>query len=334
MKTNLLLTLFLLLSLSGFSQKPVWGVDYFSFFDNREYNSKYNESQTFFGTRVTPQLSISVGEGQTIVGGFGVMFENGKKPFQDDPDPLIYYQYDSKNLCGTTGFFPREKMLGGYSTAFIRGTLPLYDPNMSGMLLQAKGSKGFAEIAIDWNGYRTDTDRESFLILSGGKYRMNRFYAAYQMSYFHYARAWKAPVDQHLVDNALIHLFGGYNILPNHKRDSAYVQLGYMQGLERIRGTNRSEAPKGLFAEVYFRHEKLGIKSTLYYGDHLMNFYSDFGSKVYWGDGFYRSNCYSKTDLFWNIVETKRTTLKLSSVHHFDGDALSWQQVLTLRIKI
>ncbi|MEI7676100.1 MAG: hypothetical protein WCJ03_04910 [Bacteroidales bacterium] len=341
MKNKFLIIAFLLLSLSGFAQKLIWGLDFLSFFDNREYNEHYARSETFFGTRVTPEAGIALDDHQKVMAGVGLLFENGKKPLQEDPDYQIYYQYNSAKFSANAGYFPRSRMMGNFPNVFLRGSLNYYQPNMSGLLLQSKSEKGFAEIGIDWNGMRTDSVRESFLLLSAGKYTTNRFYGGYHFTYFHFARAWDAPESQHLIDNALVHLFVGYNFTPKQKADSIYTQIGYMQGAERIRGIGTSYMPGGLYAEVYFKHKNIGIKNSLYLGDHQMNLYNvkdekgiSYGERVYWNEPFFQSNCYNRTEFFWNIAETKHTTIKLSSVHHFDGDSFGWQQILTFRVKI
>jgi hypothetical protein len=334
MKNRLLLSAFCLLSLAGFAQKPLWNVDFYSFFDNREYNSEYNFSQTFFGTRLTPEVGLSVGKGQKIMVGTNLFFENGKKQFQEQPEVTAYYQYDAPNFAANAGIFPRERMLGNFPSAFLYDSISIYDPNMSGILLQSQGDYGFAEFAIDWNGYRTNTQRESFLMLSAGRCYFNRLYTGYHFSYFHYARTWNAPDSLHLVDNGLVHLFAGVDLTPANGKDSIYVQAGYLRGAQRIRGTQTCEYPAGLLAELYYRHKKFGIKNTLYVGDRQMNFYKQFGSNLYWGDPYFQSNTYNRTELFWNIVENKKLAIKLSSIHHYDGKVFGWQQVLTLKTKI
>ena len=341
MKNNLLLAICLMISLNGFSQKPIWGLDFLSFFDNREYNDHYAISQTYFGTRVTPEAGIALDDHQKVMAGVGILFENGEKPLQQDPDYLLYYQYNTGKFSANAGYFPRSRLMGNFPNVFLRGNFNYYQPNMSGLLLQSKSNKGFAEIGIDWNGLRTDSVRESFLLLSAGKYSVNRFYGGYHFTYFHFARAWDAPETQHLVDNALVQMFVGYNFTPAHKIDSIYAQIGYIQGAERIRGVGTSFMPGGLYAEIFYKHKKLGVKNSLYLGDHQMNLYNvkdekgvAYGKRVYWNEPFFQSNIYNRTEFFWNISETKYTTVKLSSVHQFDGDSFGWQQILTFRVKL
>lgn len=341
MKNRLIFSLFMLLPLVASAQKTTWGVDFLSFFDNREYDSHYAISETYFGTRITPQLSVSVGEGQKLVAGAGFLLENGKKPMQQDPDYLAYYQAKTKAIGFLAGYFPRSKMMGNFPNIFLRSTLDYYHPNMSGLLIQKVASHGFAEIGIDWNGMRTDSVRESFLILSDGKYLKNQLYVGYHFSYFHFARAWNAPASQHLADNSLIHLFAGVQLMPHHLTDSAYIQGGFVQGANRLRGTDVSESPKGLYAEIYYKHDDLGVKNSFYFGNHQMNLYHakdekgvEYGERVYWNDPYFQSNCYNRTEFFWNIAQTKHTTVQLSSIHHFDGKSFGWQQVLSVKVKI
>ncbi len=329
-----LFSAFFLFSLIGFAQKPLWNVGFNSFFDNREYNSQYNYSQTFFGSRLIPEVGLTVGEGQKLMAGVTLFFENGKKQFQEQPEVTVYYEYNSPNFAANAGIFPRERMMGNFPSAFLYDSIAIYDPNMSGILLQTKSERGFAEFAIDWNGNRSKTKRESFLMLSAGKYKFKRLYTGYHLSYFHYARTWGASADEHLVDNGLVHLFAGVDFSSKSGNDSAYIQGGYLQGIERIRGTKNSEAPKGLFAEVFYQHKKVGMKNTLYLGDHRMNYYKQFGSNVYWGDPYFQSNCYNRTELFWNIIENQKLSLKLASIHHFDGNVFGWQQLLTLKVNL
>ncbi len=324
----------LLFSVMGYAQKTLWNVSFNSFFDNREYNSQYNHSQTFFGSRLTPEAGLSVGDGQKIMAGVNLYLENGKKQFQEQPEVTLYYEYNSSNFAANAGIFPRERMMGNFPSAFLYDSLAIYDPNMSGILLQRKSERGFVEFAIDWNGFRTQTTRESFLMLSAGQYNFTHLFVGYHLSYFHYARTWNPTANEHLVDNGLFHLFTGINLTPDSGIDSAYIQAGYLQGLERIRGTGKSESPKGLLAEIFYQHKDVGVKNTLYLGQHQMNYFKEYGNNIYWGDPYFQSNCYNRTELFWNIVKKQNLSLKLSSIHHYDGNVFGWQQLLTLKVNL
>lgn len=333
MRKKLLLFVFLISAVGSMAQKVSYGLDFMTFFDNREYNSVYNYSQTFFGTRLMPELRLDLGDGQRLVGGVGLVFDFGAKPTARDPFPVLYYDYKSSNFNAAAGFFPREKLLG-FPSLMVYDSISVYSPNMGGFMLQNKGERGFIEAAIDWNGFRTYTQRESFLVLSAGRYRLNRLFGGYHLSYFHYARQWAAPDSQHLVDNGIFHLFAGVDLSPKSKRDSIYIQLGFVQGAQRIRGTENSKSPRGLLAEIYYQYRKVGVKNTLYLGDPQMSNYAQFGNHVYWGDPYYQSNKYDRLELFWNIVQKERTEVKFSSIHHYDGFVWGWQQLLTLRVKI
>ncbi|KAA6317444.1 hypothetical protein EZS27_032400, partial [termite gut metagenome] len=59
---NKLLTFFIVILVvipESYSQQFVWRANFDTQFDNREYNSNFNESQTLFGTKLTPEIGIS-----------------------------------------------------------------------------------------------------------------------------------------------------------------------------------------------------------------------------------------------------------------------------------
>ena len=59
-KRSLILAVLSVLSSGITAQNILWDVDMTGFFDNREYKYPGHTSQTFFGTRLSPEIGIGV----------------------------------------------------------------------------------------------------------------------------------------------------------------------------------------------------------------------------------------------------------------------------------
>jgi hypothetical protein len=61
----------------------------------------------------------------------------------------------------------------------------------------------------------------------------------------------------------------------------------------------------------------------------------DYGSGLYWGEPFYRTDSiYDRLEFYWQPRTGERLFLRFSSVHHYDGHGWSWQQKVRLMVNL
>ncbi|MFR6633879.1 MAG: hypothetical protein ACLUQ6_01455 [Alistipes onderdonkii] len=100
------------------AQNLIVGADFATRFDNREYaNNDFNESQTLFSARFTPRIGVEWMEKNRLIFGVDLLQNFGqhngaREPFLSDVKPLIYYQFNSKNVQANAGIFDREGAAG------------------------------------------------------------------------------------------------------------------------------------------------------------------------------------------------------------------------------
>ena len=148
------------------AQELVWGAYFDFFFDNREYKSELNWPQSLFGARIAPELGVSWDGRHSIMLGYSMLANFGAKPFETDNEIFGYYQYDSPKFKAYAGVIPRYKEIGDYPSAFLSDSVRYFDPNLTGLLLQYQGGRGYVEFGCDWNSMITNEKREEFLLFS------------------------------------------------------------------------------------------------------------------------------------------------------------------------
>ena len=65
---TLLLIILLAALFPAKAQQIAWSVDMTGFFDNREFGYSKAQSQTFFGTRLSPEIGIRIGHSTIMAG--------------------------------------------------------------------------------------------------------------------------------------------------------------------------------------------------------------------------------------------------------------------------
>ena len=80
--------------------------------------------------------------------------------------------------------------------------------------------------------------------------------------------------------------------------------------------------PHGVQIEARIEKYKIGLYNTLYAGGCLMPYYSSYASSLYTGSPFYRTrdDVYNRLEAYWYPFQNEKFDLKVSSVHHYDGD--------------
>ena len=150
-KRSLILTILSVLSSGIMAQDILWDVDLTGFFDNREYKYPGQTSQTFFGTRLSPEIGIGVlnNKHRIMVGGSWIQPMGAKKD-EGSLDLTAYYHYESPKFKMSFGSFARTQLIETLPAFLQYDSLTIFRPNITGALFQYIGHKGYGEIYIDW----------------------------------------------------------------------------------------------------------------------------------------------------------------------------------------
>lgn len=329
------------------AQEVVWGAYFDFFFDNREYKSRLNWPQTLFGARIAPELGVSWDGRHSLMMGYSMLANFGAKPFQTDNELFGYYQYNSPKFKAWAGVIPRYKMIGEYPSAFFSDSVKYYDPNITGLLLQYSGGKGFVEFGCDWNSMITREKREKFMLFSAGRVNHGLFYAGYHLTMYHHAGRYEdedTPEEDKdgVVDNVLVHPHVGLDLSGITGMEALSVQAGWLQAFQNDRKyVGDYVTPHGFQLEVRVEKWKFGIFNTLYLGKNLMPYFVaeypglDYGPGLYWGEPWYRtSKVYDRLELYWQPIRNEKMKLRVASVHHYDGHRWGWQQKVLFTVNL
>ncbi|MFI3266960.1 MAG: hypothetical protein R3Y15_07400 [Rikenellaceae bacterium] len=315
-----------------------WDVEYEWLFDNREYKSDYAIPQTIFGSRLQPQLGLSWDDNNSLNIGGEVFISMGKEGYFDNFLPLMYYDYDNDKYNFAAGVIPRSKMLGNYPTAFFSDSTNFYRPIIEGCLFNYQSGRGYFEFGCSWVGLLSEDRREQFLIFSSAEMLRGRLFAGYYFTMMHYAMR---KGEHGVVDNMLALPYVGVNIGGiGNVIDDSNLSVGAMAAFQRDRAYDDARYPLGLYVNLNLQKWRFGLENTLYLGENLMPFYYGheddyYGADLYYGDPYYQtSSVYNRLEVFFEAISTKRVSMKIATVHHYDGSVLDWQQVLKLTVNL
>ncbi|KAA6334730.1 hypothetical protein EZS27_016972 [termite gut metagenome] len=335
---NKLFTFFIVLLVfipESYSQKVVWSANFDTQFDNREYNSNFNESQTFFGAKLTPEIGIRWMQNHSnLLIGTSMIEEFGAKTFEREPEMLLYYHYNSPQYSVYTGRFSRKSIIGKYSNAFFNDSVRFFDANIDGVLLQYRKENGYAELAFDWDSRQSETRREKFMVFSSAVLKKQMIYGGYNFSMYHYAMV----VDGNgVVDNIWVMPFIGIDLSGKIFFDKLSLEAGWLQAFQNDRSNvGKYVKPNGVHMDTQIEKYNFGIANTLFHGDSMMPYYERYGSGLYRGDSFYNTDngIYDRLEIYWKPLQCKNMNFKLSSIHHYDGKGWSWQQLASFSVSI
>lgn len=332
---------------SADAQELDYGVDFKVRFDNREYKSEYSPDKTFFSMKLVPEAGLKWGDNKLMGGADMTRHFGAKEAGHPDIEPILYYAYDNKrNFRALAGVFQRSKMVL-YPAYILTGSKNFYDPNVEGAMFRYYGDRGFVEIACDWYSMITTSQRERFVVYSAGNLNLKKFQGSrlsigYYGSMHHIAGS---ETEKGVVDNILVNPYLEYRFNIGMRPEwrglatsfNSFVRAGWIQTFQNDRvNDDQFIFPNGFIAEAQIGWRRFGIYDTFYAGDNLMPFYARLGSATYLGDTFYRTenDFYNRLELFWNPKIGDNMSLKISSVHHYDGKTWNWQQVATFSVAL
>ncbi len=305
------------------------GLDFTMRFDNREYHSDYSESKTLFSYKLTPHMGFRFEDKHRLTMGFDMTRNFGALgPDQRDAEFMIYYDYDGERFDVFAGVFPRDKMTV-FPREFFAGSGYFYDAVMEGLLLRYGGKCGYLELAGDWHGMKTVTQRERFVIYSSGQWNpIEEVRLGYYASVHHFS---ESEIEQGVVDNVLLKPYAGF------AKGPVAIGVAWVQALQRDRLIDDEfRTPGGFWADLDVKWRSLGLVEGLYLGDDLMPYWGSYGPGLYLGDPFFRTEhgVYNRLEAYWAPKIGRAVSLKISSVHHYDGASWNWQQLATLAINL
>jgi hypothetical protein len=264
------------------------------FLDNHEYKEFVARSRTYSGTRTALDFGLNLDTLNRFVIGINALHEFGAKPFFGKVDPVIYYQYTSSKWQFNAGSFPREGLVSNYPRALLNDTLRYYRPNIEGLLARYQTRHGYETFWLDWVSRQTVTDREQFIFGASGKYSPKvggSFYISHYFLLLHDAGAEVLLPTDHINDNGGAQIRLGLDL--THKQtmfDSLAVEAGGMISLERSRGVDGFQVPKGFVASVYLSYHKLALYDEFYAGQ---------GHNIVYGDSYYSQKTYNRLDVIY-----------------------------------
>lgn len=307
-----------------------YDVDFEMDFDNRElYRSRFSESMTIFGARLTPSVGMDVstsdGSSHKLMLGIDVMKDFGASPVEDSiagedsPETsmrqnnvnlfreiTLYYQYrktfGKTDMTIAAGIFPRRFSEGAYSRAFFSDSLRFYDNNLEGILFKFRRPSAYYEVGCDWMGMIGNFRRERFMVFASGYGNVHPFVKLGFSAYlYHFACSGKADG---VVDNILINPYIKADFASVTPFQELSIQLGWLQsGQNDRKRVGKYVFPGGLSVDTDIRKWNAGIRNTLFYGRNMMPYYNNvdnagykYGNMLYMGEPFFRVHDDGRTD--------------------------------------
>lgn len=349
---KLLFFLLLALSVSGvqaqdFWHRVAWDADFTTQFDNRESQSDIYNSETFFSYKFQPQVGLYLDSEHAVFAGGNLIRDMGARgKNQPDPEFFMYYYHNGERLNAFAGAFPRMYMTG-LPAEFFDWRWNFYDPVMEGVLLRYEYDRLYVELSGDWCGKKSATQREQFMLYSTGwftwvptvvanKFRPDDgrrpgnyvFSVGYHAMVQHFAAS---DAEPGVVDNILFKPWIRVN------RRFGSVGAAWVQSFQRDRLHGDGwDLPNGFWVDLELHWRSLGMTNAIYLGDDLMPYWDRYGSELYKGDPFFRTThgVYNRLEFYYEPRLARNVSLRIGSIHHYDGASWSWQQLATLNVRL
>lgn len=319
------------------AQKFIYDVDFLTNFDNREYHSVYQSSQTIFGIRLSPSVGVeftdSLGGVHRFVGGLNYVQPFGATWNHLSVSPIAYYRFDIKGFTAALGFIPYGNLKRSLPSFLMSDSLVYAYPNIQGALFQYESRWGYAEAFCDWRGMMSRERREAFRIIIDGRFRYEWFFFGGYAQLNHLAN--RLDVKTGVCDDACVNPFVGIDFSRRTPLDSLEFSAGYLFGYQRDRKVSDLRLCHGLTAEFFLKWKMLAVGNTLYYGDNQMPFYGTYGSELNQGEPWYQAPLYNKTNFRLYLVQRPYVNCWLEwDLHYTWHEKLSNQQRVVCRFNL
>jgi len=320
------------------AQQLDWEVNANGFFDNSEGQQTYRLSDTYGGFRLEPQLSLTTTDDRhRLVAGYDAFTVFGAKPQLDADGFLAYYRYHSERFQVLLGKYPRTLQQEVMPDYLLCDSFQYYRPYMTGFDFQYVCPSGYFEAFLDWTAKRSETVREQFMagILTrfsiGGCWQLGL-----NGYYYHYANERFGKYMGHRPhDNFLAHPYIGVSRQQTGVLDSLYVRVGVLVNLDRDRATDKKwHVPVGFLGEVDACWRRFSLSQLVYMGRRQQYYGQEGFGLYYWGDAYYRSPYYSRTDVSYQIWKDRYVSFLFGMAFHVTDKGLHFNQMLTLKASL
>ncbi len=314
------------------AQEVEWSVDASVLLNNREGGEDCTTpDQTFFFTRLAPEVGVSMMDGSHVLKGGVVWYQ----PMIDDLTgykilPTLYYRYNNDNGWHMTiGLMPRSLMVERTPRYLWSDSLNYLQPNLRGVMVQYIKPQGYSELAVDWRQMKADYKREAFTVLINTDWRLaGPLKLGGHLQYSHLAMSRVESEEQHVNDDFVINPMVSLDLSHRTALDSLRLSAGAIIAMERDRGINEWERPAGFLATATARWRWLELDETFYSGQGIMPLYAKQGSLLYQGDPYFSYKTYSRTDLVFHIANNRFVDLTAAlSLHATNKTVGFWQQI-------
>ncbi|MDX8339876.1 hypothetical protein SLH46_11820 [Draconibacterium sp. IB214405] len=315
-----LLLLFFFGALSSQAQEFKYQLLFEGIGDNREFTHEYAYPQTIMGSRGAFEVGVDIDNHQ-LRGGLSQLLEFGSDLDAQKPKLTLYYQFQDEDKEFAFGAFPRRDKIN-FPLAMLTDTLLYYRPNIEGMFGEFRWDWGHQNGFVDWVGRQTDTQREQFMAGFSGEIFYKNFFFQNYLLMFHNAHTLYNNPPLHIKDYMGFALQGGIRT-PENITVQGELKMGVLNSTYRERSvTDGYEVSTSFFAEANMRYKNLGIKSVMSLGA---------GHKFAYGDPYYRTKNYSRTDLIWYFINHEQIKGKFNlSMHIVDWETIDQQQQLSI----
>lgn len=319
------------------AQEFKYGVDFVTLFDNTEYAGMQQKwSETLFSARLTPRVTLNWDKGNELVVASDFTRDFGHATdFVSNTNLHFYYGYKAPQVRLLAGIFPRNEMRGLQSDLFFDRHYRYYHNTLSGVLARKESASGasFIEFAMDYNGKRTETNREAFAIMSSGRYAERALYLGYDLMLGHYAKDYDNTTRDGVVDNLLLTPYIGM-------QGNGYdFGVKYVQSVQRDRiNENVWECPIGVELYATLTHDKLSVHNVTYLGEAPYVYYERYGKALYHGLQHYAppyNNFYDAVTLCYSeYFANKSVLLDIGITIESDGVGIGTRQWLCVSVML
>ena len=311
-----------------------YDLDIFGFFDNREVQSPYQFSGTYFGTRLSTDWGLRWGNHSAAAGGY-VIKDFGQRGISAS-DWTLYYRYAGSRFAGAFGSFPRSLLARELPDVFVDEALRYYTPNLGGALIQYRSRGGFVELYCDWLSRQSYTEREIFEIVTDGEWHTSPAVSlGYNARLTHFSVR-KGVTPDKVYDKLMLNPFVTFR--HGWGGSSFALTAGLMASFNRDRTDKVWKSPIGFLGDAtlhvpLFRGEAaIELRDRVYAGQPLMSDYDLYGTLLHRGDPYYRSTFYNRADLTAILLRRSHVDCRVTASFHFTEGVMDNSQQIHVRL--
>lgn len=332
-------------SICLYSQEFLWGANFSTKFDNREYSKmEASPSMTSYGAFLTPYVGLKFHENHKLILNADIARYFGNTPAKYSWELQFYYQCDSKHFDIFAGICPSAILKGDYNIAFVNDNILFFDRSIEGVTFRYKNDRGFSEVCLDWLSMRRPGKDEIIALYSASNYAFSWFNIGYSFTGIHYS--WTDEALFGTTEDFQFYPYISGNFSHLLALDQCYIKAGWLQTFQRDRvNINTPTYPGGAMIDLKLQKWGVGLYNSLYIGKALMPYYYNsptpnkeiYGGWLYSGDLFYNtdSGLYNKLEIYWDKKINKFLNFKLRAIMHIDGFGhTGWQQLATINVNI